>query len=82
MLRDFGDPRLYALKQQVIAAVAAGEDPSVIAIRGDRMTRTSIRVALRQLKAAGDMSPLLMTWLSAHERPDQSEMEEQTPEDD
>jgi Family of unknown function (DUF6925) len=82
MLQDFGDPRLYALKQQVVAAVAAGEDPSVIAIRGDRMARTSIRVALRQLKAAGDMSPSLMTWLRAHERPDQIEMEEQTPEDD
>ena len=82
MLRNFGDPTLYALKQQVVAAVAAGEDPSVIAIRGDRMARTSIRAALRQLKAASDMSPSLMTWLSAHERPDQIEMEEQTPEDD
>jgi hypothetical protein len=81
MLRDFGDPSLYALKQQVVAAVAAGEDPSVIAIRGDRIARTSIRVALRQLKASGDLSPSLMTWLSAHERPDQLEMEEQTPED-
>jgi hypothetical protein len=39
-------------------------------------------VALRQLKAGGDMSPSLMTWLSVHERPDQIEMEEQTPEDD
>ena len=82
MLRDFGDPRFHALKQQVIAAVAAGDDPSVIAIRGDRMARTSIRVALRQLKAAGEMSPSLMTWLSAHERPDQIEMEEQTLEED
>jgi hypothetical protein len=81
MLRDFGDPSLYALKQQVVAAVAAGEDPSVIAIRGDRIARTSIRVALRQLKASGDLSPSLMTCLSAHERPDQLEMEEQTPED-
>jgi hypothetical protein len=82
MLRDFGDPRLYALKQQVVAAIAAGEDPSAIAIGDDRMARTSIRVALRQLKAAGEMSPSLTTWLSAHERADQVEMEEQTPEDD
>jgi hypothetical protein len=80
MLQDFGDPKFYALKQQVAAAVAAGEDPSVIAIKGDRIARTSIRVALRQLKAAGGMSPPLMTWLSAHERPDQIEMEEETPE--
>jgi hypothetical protein len=80
MLQDFGDPKFYALKQQVAAAVAAGEDPSVIAIKGDRIARTSIRVALQQLKAAGGMSPPLMTWLSAHERPDQIEMEEETPE--
>jgi hypothetical protein len=78
MLQDFGDPEFYALKRQVIAAVSAQEDPSVIAIRGDRMARTSIRVALRQLKAADGMSPSLMMWLSAHERPDQIEMEEQT----
>jgi Family of unknown function (DUF6925) len=82
MLRDFGDPGLYALKQQVAAAIGAGEDPSGIAIGDDRMARTSIRVALRQLKAAGEMSPSLTTWLSAHERADQVEMEEQTPEDD
>jgi hypothetical protein len=81
MLRDFGDPTLYALKQQVVAAIAAGEDPFV-AIRDDRMARTSIRVALRQLKAAGDMSPSLMAWLSAHERPDQIEMDEETAEND
>src|SRR6266436_5581202 len=79
MLQDFGDPKFYALKQQVLAAVAAGEDPSVIAIAGDRFARTSIRVALRQLKAADGMSPSLMMWLSAHERPDQIEMEEQGP---
>ena len=79
MLQDFGDPKFYALKQQVVAAVAAGEDPSVIAIGGDRFLRTGIRVALRQLKAADGMSPSLMMWLSAHERPDQIEMEEQSP---
>jgi shikimate kinase len=78
MLQEFGDPQFYALKQQVLAAVAAGEDPSVIAIGGDRFLRTSIRVALRQLKAADGISPSLMTWLSAHERPDQIEMEEQS----
>jgi hypothetical protein len=77
MLQDFGDPKFYVLKQQVLAAVVAGEDPSVIAIEGDRFARTSVRVALRQLKAADGMSPSLMTWLSAHERPDQIEMEEQ-----
>jgi hypothetical protein len=71
MLRDFGDPEFYAVKQRVVAAVAAGEDPSVIAIADGRFTRTNIRVALRQLKAADDVSPSLMKWLAAHERSDQ-----------
>jgi hypothetical protein len=53
-----------------------------MAIGGDRFARTSIRVALRQLKAADGMSPSLMMWLSAHERPDQIEMEEETAEYD
>ena len=66
MLRDFGDPEFYAVKQRVVAAVAAGEDPSVIAIADGRFTRTNIRVALRQLKAADDVSPSLTKWLAAH----------------
>ena len=52
MLRNFGDPDIYALKQRVVAAVAAGQDPSVIAVTDNRFARTNVRVALRQLKAA------------------------------
>jgi Family of unknown function (DUF6925) len=76
MLRDFGDPEFYAVKQRVVAAVAAGEDPSVIAIADGRFTRTNIRVALRQLKAADDVSPSLTKWLAAHERSDQHAAED------
>jgi len=82
MLRDFGDPEFYAVKQRVVAAVAAGEDPSVIAIADGRFTRTNIRVALRQLKAADDVSPSLTKWLAAHERSDQGAAEEHAPADD
>ena len=69
MLRDFGDPRSYALKQRVFAAVAAGEDPSVLAFSSDRFMRTNVRVALRQLEAANVALPSLARWLGAHERP-------------
>lgn len=79
MLQDFGDPEFYALKQRVLAAVAAGEDPSVIAITDNRFARTNIRVALRQLKAADFVSPSLMMWFAAHERADQVEAEEHAP---
>jgi hypothetical protein len=69
---------LGRVHDRISAETGFAGDPSVIAIRVDRIARTSIRVALRQLKAANGMSPSLMTWLSAHERPDQIEMEEQT----
>jgi hypothetical protein len=76
MLRDFGDPELYALKRRVLAAVAAGEDPSVIAIADSRFTRTNVRIALRQLRATACASPALAAWLAAHETFDRSEPEE------
>ena len=47
----------YALKQRVIAAVAAGQDPSVIAVTDNRFARTNVRVALRQLRAADEVRP-------------------------
>jgi hypothetical protein len=76
ILRDFGDPELYAVKQHVLVAVATGEDPSVIAVADGRFTRTTVRVALRQLRAADGASPSLATWLAAHETFDRSELEE------
>jgi hypothetical protein len=75
MLRDFGDPEFYALKQRVLAAVAAGEDPSIIAIADTRFARTNVRVALRQLRATAGASSSLATWLAAHETFDRSEPE-------
>jgi Family of unknown function (DUF6925) len=68
MLRMFGDPEFFALKQRVVEAVTAGEDPSVIDVTGHRFARTNVRVALRQLKATHEDAPGLATWLAAHER--------------
>ena len=76
ILQELGDPELYTLKQRVVAAVAAGEDPSGIAIADSRFTRTNVRVALRQLKAADAVSPALTAWLAVHERSDQIGPEE------
>jgi hypothetical protein len=78
ILRELGDPQLYALKQQVVAAVAAGADPSAVTVADGRFTRANVRVALRQLKAADGVSPTLSAWLAAHERPDQTDPEEHT----
>jgi hypothetical protein len=76
MLQMFGDQRFVTLKQRVVAAIAAGEDPSAIAVTDTRFARTNIRVALRQLKAANAASPALMAWLAAHERAGQSGADE------
>jgi hypothetical protein len=70
MLRLFGDPESVALKQRLMAAIAAGADPSGIAVADNRFARADIRVVLRQLSAANERSPALATWLAAHERSD------------
>ena len=73
MLRRFGDPHQIALKQRVLAAVAAGESPSVVSVTNNRFARTNIRVALRQLRAAEQATPSLAAWMAAHE-PSRAEM--------
>jgi hypothetical protein len=62
MIGSFGDPASLAIKRRLIAAVNAGEPPS--AISGDRHGRTGIRIALRQMKAAGSTAPALSGWLA------------------
>ena len=62
MIGSFGDPASLAIKRRLIAAVNAGEPPS--AIPGDRHGRTGIRIALRQMKAAGSTAPALPGWLA------------------
>jgi hypothetical protein len=68
MLRQFGDARLIELKDQVRMAVAAGEEPSVISVAGNRFARAGVRITLRQLHAAADNLPSLPAWLAAHDR--------------
>jgi hypothetical protein len=68
VLRQFGDPKSVALKLRLVAAIAAGSDPSVLALADNRFARTDIRVVLRQLSAANEASATLAAWLAAHER--------------
>ncbi|MDP3077002.1 hypothetical protein [Bradyrhizobium sp.] len=57
----FGNPEFLAIKRRVQDAIAAQQPPS--AMPGDRHGRAGIRIALRQLKAAGHVSPVLQSWL-------------------
>jgi hypothetical protein len=68
MLARFGDPDAVALKQQVIAAIVQGRDPSAIAVPDDRFARANVRVAVRQLRASRGPSPALMPWIAAHDQ--------------
>jgi hypothetical protein len=63
MLVAFGDPENLAIKRRVAAAIAAGGPPSDMA--WDRHGLAGIRIALRQLKAAGHPPPILTAWLAS-----------------
>jgi hypothetical protein len=64
MLARFGLAECLAIKRRVVDAIGSGEPPSKLAITLDRHSRTGVRIALRQLKAAGTASPVLKEWLA------------------
>jgi hypothetical protein len=68
MIGRFGLPEFLAIKRRVVDAVGSGEPPSDLAITLDRSGRTGVRIALRQLKAAGAASPMLRAWLAECDR--------------
>ena len=80
LLKNYGDPEFFALKQRVVKAVGAGEDPSVITVTDKRFARANVRVTLRQLKAANVESPSLKSWMAMHERPGDIEKDEEDEE--
>ncbi len=75
MLDLYGDADTVALKREVERAVVAGEAPNVLDVRNDRVSRATVRVALRQLAATGALSSALVEWLAAYDRIDLSEAE-------
>ena len=66
MMAACGDPLTLAIKRRVVDAVLAGEPPTSVA--GDRHGRTSIRIALRQMRAEGHASTTLSAWLASFEQ--------------
>ncbi len=70
LLERFGLPELLTLKRQVIEAVAAGQAPETIVLPSDRFSRATVRVALRQLGATEQLTPVLVEWLAVHDRLD------------
>jgi hypothetical protein len=64
MIERFGLAEGLAIKRRVVDAIGSGEPPSKLANTLDRHGRTGVRIALRQLKAAGAVSPMLKAWLA------------------
>ena len=68
LLRAFGDPELFVLKEAAMAGVAAGSDPTTLEIPKGRFARATIRVALRQMQAIEGSSASLRAWKQFHDR--------------
>ena len=64
----------------MVKAIGAGDDPLVVTITDKRFARANVRVTLRQLKAANVESPSLKSWMAVHERPGDSEKDEEDEE--
>jgi hypothetical protein len=76
MLDAYGSPAGIDVKGKVVAAIAKGQPPSISNIVVDRVVRTHIRVALRQLKALQHPSPVIPAWLEAFDRLEVTEEDE------
>jgi hypothetical protein len=63
-------PESVALKKSVTQAVLDGLSRLTAQLESSRAGRTSVRVALRQMKALGISSPALSVWLEAFDRID------------
>jgi hypothetical protein len=76
LLERYGLPELMALKRQVIESVTAGRGPEASSLPGGRFARATTRVALRQLSAVEPQPSALTAWLSAYERLDPDDAED------
>jgi hypothetical protein len=54
----------------------SGGEPFAVAADNDRFARTTVRVALRQLRASEQSPAALAAWLSVHEHSEQAERDE------
>jgi len=80
LLARFGEPAFLEIKRRVYEEVRSAQPPLVPSPEDDRFGRSAVRIALRQIKLAGDGGPLIDAWIAAHDRFDPGEMEETHPE--
>jgi len=68
LLAELGALESAMLKQDVIAAVERGETPWTESRVSGRSARATVRIALRQMRAAGHASGALTAWLATFDR--------------
>jgi Family of unknown function (DUF6925) len=80
LLERHGDVEIVALKRQVADAVKAQNGPESLSLPQNRLARTALRIALRQLQAEQPslgLKPLnLKPWLDRHDRPGPADAED------
>jgi hypothetical protein len=75
LLERYGDPERLALKKRVMHCVSAGHEPFALSADGDRFSRATVRVTLRQLQASDTRSAMLAAWLAAYDRAEKAQTE-------
>jgi hypothetical protein len=73
LIETLGAPTAAAVKKQVADAVLSEQPPTALEMTADRLVRTNVRIALRQMKASGNRSRTLPAWLEAFDRVDKGE---------
>jgi hypothetical protein len=76
LIETLGLPESTAIKKQVVSAVLAEQPPFAHDMIPDRVSRISIRVALRQMRALGHSSQTFLAWLEAFDRLDHGSSDE------
>src|SRR5262249_10108941 len=77
LIETIGTPIAVAIKKKVISAVSREQPPTALEMTVDRLVRTNVRVALRQMMASGHPSRTLPAWLEAFDRGDRGEDEDE-----
>jgi hypothetical protein len=76
LIETLGAPIAVTIKKQVTQAVSSEQPPSALGRTLDRVVRANVRVALRQMKAAGHPSRTLPAWLETFDRSERGEDDE------
>jgi hypothetical protein len=79
LLTRFGEAKFLDIKRKVYERVSAAQAPFSPSPRADRFGRAALRIALRQIKAAGEGGHVIDAWIAEHDRFDAGEVEAAHP---